>query len=180
MSILYQFLKISKKCFDFSVYYTFLLDLYLIEFFSRKYNYLIFIFSFTFGTFGYDNNLSQHQFLFKFSCFLFSWYLVYASIIVFISFNIPVTKNYLYELLGKEFVISKIGNPGLDGLARFGGFAALGLFINETGRIVDGYATTTNAEKALETALKAIRDDPYLTDKQKSAETVKALDDKSS
>ena len=168
-------LKLLKKLFDFFTTYYFLVDLYLLEYFSRKYPYCIFIFCFFYGTFGYSDGLTELQFLGKFVCLLFSWYLIYTSITVFCVFNISVTKEYLYNLLGKEFVVSKIGNLGLDALARFGGFAALGLAINEAGRLGDRYVIVGNATTALNIQLDAINKDPNLSVKQKAVAVEKAL-----
>ena len=167
--------KILKKVFNLFTYYYFVVDLYLLEYFSRKYPYCIFIFCYFYGTFGYTDGLSDLQFVCKVLCLVFSWYLVYISILVFCVFNIPSTKKYLYDLLGKDFVTSKIGNPGLDGLARFGGFAALGFAINEGGKIIDGYATVDNANDALKTQIAAIEGSPYLSPKQKAAATEEAI-----
>ena len=168
-------LKVLKKIFDFFTYYYFLVDLYLLEYFSRKYPYCLFIFCYFFGTFGYTDALSDLQFVCKVLCLLFSWYLAYISMVVFCVFNIPSTKKYLYDLLGKDFVTSKIGNPGLDGLARFGGFAALGFAINEGGKIAGGYATVNNANEALKLALEGIEKSPYLSPKQKAIATLEAI-----
>lgn len=168
-------LKVLKKVFDFFIYYYFLVDFYLLKYFSRKYPYCVFIFCYFFGTFGYTEDLSDLQFVCKVLCLVFSWYLAYISIVVFCAFNIPSTKKYLYDLLGKDFVTSKIGNPALDGLARFGGFAALGFAINEGGKIAGGYATINNANDALKIEIEAIEESPYLSPKQKAAATQEAL-----
>lgn len=121
---------------DLILHYFFSIDLYLLAFFSKRYPYLVFVFTFFFGNFGYTDSLTQNQFYAKFACFLFCSYLVSASIAVFVAFNIPLSRDYLYNLLGKDFVTSKIGNPGLEQLARFGGFAAAAYAANELGRLV--------------------------------------------
>lgn len=167
--------RLITKGINYITYYFFLIDLYLLEFFSRKYQYLLFIFSFFYGTFGYTDALSVGQYVSKLGCFFFSWYLISASVMVFCAFNIPVTKNYLYNLLGKEFVISKIGNPGLDALARFGGFAAAGLTANEIGRVVDSYAKVSNGNEFLKIRLEEIDKNPNLTPFQKQLETKETL-----
>lgn len=175
MNLYNNLTRLIKKGVDFFTYYYFLIDLYLLEFFSRKYQYLIFIFSFFYGTFGYTNALTISQYLAKMLCFFFSWYLISASVIVFCAFNIPVTKKYLYNLLGKEFVIGKIGNPGLDALARFGGFAALGLTANELGRVWDTYAKNRTCTEFLKVRLDEISKNPDLTTLQKQQAVLETL-----
>lgn len=175
MNLYNNLTRLIKKGVDFFTYYYFLIDLYLLEFFSRKYQYLIFIFSFFYGTFGYTNALTISQYLAKMLCFFFSWYLISASVIVFCAFNIPVTKKYLYNLLGKEFVIGKIGNPGLDALARFGGFAALGLTANELGRVWDTYAKNRTCTEFLKVRLDEISQNPDLTTLQKQQAVLETL-----
>lgn len=170
-----SYFQILKKIINLLTYYYFVVDLYLIEYFSRKYPYCVFIFCYFYGTFGYTDGLSDLHFVCKILCLVFSWYLVYISILVFCVFNIPSTKKYLYNLLGKDFVISKIGNPGIDGATRFGGFAVLGLGVNECGRLLEGYETVKNANEALAAQLAAIEGSHYLTTKEKAAATLEAI-----
>lgn len=160
-------LKSVKKVFDFFLYYFFLIDLYLLGFFSKKYPYLLFIFFYTYGTFGYTNALTDFQFLVKFVCFLFSWYLVYTSFLVFCVFNIRTSKEYLYNLLGKDFVVEKIGNPGFEAFTKFTGFAVAGLAINEVGRLADGYVIVGTANSALTERQSVIENSSYMSPKDK-------------
>lgn len=160
-------LKSVKKVFDFFLYYFFLIDLYLLGFFSKKYPYLLFIFFYTYGTFGYTDALTDLQFLVKFVCFLFSWYLVYTSFIVFCLFNIPTSKEYLSNLLGKEFVVEKIGNPGFEVFTKFTGFAVAGLAINEVGRLADGYVIVGTANSALTERQNVIENSSHMSPKDK-------------
>ena len=152
-----------KKLAENFVYYNLLVDLYLLAFFSKKYAYLFFVFAFFFGTFGYTDQLTETQFCLKFVCFVFSSYLVYISVIVFVLFNVPLTKDYLYKLLGKEFVTSKIGHPGIAHLAKFGGLAASIVAVNETGRAADAVINSYNADKALNSQLESIDKTQNLT-----------------
>ena len=168
-------LQVFKRVFDFFTYYYFVVDLCLLEYFSRKYPYCVFIFCYFYGTFGYTDGLTDLQFVGKVFCLIFSWYLIYISIMVFCVFNVSVTKKYLYDLLGKEFVVSKIGNPGWDAATRFGGFAVLGLAINEGGTVIDGHTTVSNANGILGAQLTAIEESPYLSPKQKALATQEAL-----
>lgn len=156
-------------------YYYFLIDLYLLEYFSRKYTYLIFLFTFFFGTFGYSNGLTEGQFLVKFVCFLFSYYLISSSIVVFVLFNIPKSKSFLTNLLGKEFVVSKIGNPGISPLMKYGG-AGLGVYFgNEVGKTMDRINITQGSNDFLQAQIKAIQEAHYLTPKEKQAAHAQAL-----
>lgn len=143
------------------------MDLYLLGFFSKKFPYLLFIFSYTYGTFGYTNALTDFQFLVKFVCFLFSWYLIYTTLIVFCVFNIPTSKEYLYNLLGKDSVVDKIGNSGFEPLTRFTVFAVAGLAVNEGARIADSYGIVNTANSALGERMSAIENNSDLTTKQK-------------
>lgn len=143
------------------------MDLYLLEFFSRKYPYLFFLFCFIYGTFGVENGSSTFVILSKFACFSFAWYIVTTSIVVFCALNIPITRDYLYQLLGKEFVISKVGNPGLFTMKKFGGFAASALVVNEGGKVVNGFVNIYNADRFLESRCERIEKDPDFSDKEK-------------
>ena len=165
-----------KKIVNIITYYNFLIDLHVLHFFSKRYPYLIFIFTFFFGTFGYDSHLTDIQYCVKIVCFLFSGYIISTSILVFIVFNIPLSKEYLYNLLGKEFVVSKIGNPGTKHLLIFGGFAATTITVNELGRMFDHYTRVRGANSALDAESKAIRSDPNLTVEDKASLTIKALE----
>lgn len=164
-----------KTVSDSILYYFFLIDLYLLAFFSKKYPYLVFIFAFFFGNFGYTDGLTQSQFYAKLLCFLFCSYLISASVTVFIAFNIPSSKEYLYNLLGKDFVKSKIGNPALDQLLKFGGFAAGGYAANEMGRVADQYMGMKSAISALQVQLDKIESSPYLSPKEKAKATKEAF-----
>ena len=100
--------------------------------------YLIFIFCFFFGNFGSPEGIADGVLFFKYFCFLYSWFIIGTSVFVFISFQIPSSKEYLYNLLGKEYVISCIGNPGIESVIKVGG-AAVGLICgNEIGKEWDG------------------------------------------
>ena len=168
-------LQVFKRAFDLFTYYSFVVDLYLLEYFSRKSPYCVFIFCYFYGTFGYTDGLTDLQFVGKVFCLVFSWYLIFTSIMVFCVFNVSVTKKYLYDLLGKDFVVSKIGNPGWDAATRFGGFAVLGLAVNEGGKFVDGRTTVINGNDFLGAQLTVIEESPYLSPKQKSLATQQAL-----
>ena len=173
--IITMLFKLIKRYLQFSVYYTLVIDLYLLEFFSRKYPYLLFLFSFFYGTFGYTSGLSDHEYLFKISCLLFSWYLVYTSLVVFLLFKIPTTKKYLYDLLGEPFVVSKIGNPGIRSLTKYGGVAVFGLTVNEIGRITDGYAKVANANALLDKEVERINKSCSMTQEQRATAEIEAL-----
>ncbi len=99
--------------------------------------YLIYIFAFFFGNFGSPEGVSDNMLAFKYLCFLYSWYVLATSIFIFISFQIPSLKDYLYNLLGKDYVISCIGNPGVRPLVKAGG-VAIGFAVgNEVGKDMD-------------------------------------------
>ena len=170
-----SFFKEVKKLIDFFIYYFFLVDLFLLGFFSKKIPYLFFIFSYIYGTFGYTDALTDFQFIIKTVCLLFSWYLIYTSLIVFCVFNIPISQKYLTNLLGKNFVVDKIGNPGLGTLAKFSGFAVAGFAVNEVGRLADGYIIVTTAEIALENRMRVIENNEYMSLKEKKQATQESL-----
>lgn len=92
---------------DLILLYFFSIDLYLLAFFSKRYPYLVFVFTFFLGNFGYTDSLTQNQFYAKFACFLFCSYLVSASIAVFVAFNIPLSRDYLYNLFPKILLLVK-------------------------------------------------------------------------
>jgi len=99
--------------------------------------FLVYIFCFFFGNFGSPEGITNGVLLFKFICFLYSWFIIGTSIFVFISFQVPSFKNYLYELLGKEYRVSCIGKKGIKPVLKVGG-AAVGLFAgNELGKKMD-------------------------------------------
>lgn len=156
-----------QKSLDFFLYYFFLIDIYLLSFFCKKIPYLFFIFCYFFGTFGYSESLSDLQFICKFFCLVFSWYLIVAGFIVFCAFNIPITKAYLNNLLGKEFVVSKIGNPAGDVLIKTTVVGLVGVGINELGKFADGYQIADNANKVLDQRVKYIESTLDLTQNDK-------------
>lgn len=164
-----------QKLLDFFLYYFFLIDIYLLSFFCKKIPYLFFIFCYFFGTFGYSESLSDLQFICKFSCFVFSWYLAVASLTVFCAFNIPITKDYLNNLLGKEFVVSKIGNPAGEMAVKLGLVAVVGAGVNEAGKYVNGQQIVETANTALEHKVKVIHETPDLTQKEKGKAVQDAL-----
>jgi len=170
-----KLLSFVQKSLDFFLYYFFLIDIYLLSFFCKKIPYLFFIFCYFFGTFGYSESLSDLQFICKFSCLVFSWYLAGTSFTVFCVFNIPVTKDYLNNLLGKEFVVSKIGNLGAKTALKFAAVVAGGVAANETGKFVNGQQIAQNANAALEHQVRVIHDSPDLTSKERGKATQEAL-----
>jgi len=64
----------------------------------------------------------------------FSWYIIGTSLFVFIIFNIKTSQKYLYDLIGADYVKSKIGNPGAEQLAKVVGPIFGGTLIDEGGR----------------------------------------------
>lgn len=164
-----------QKLLDFFLYYFFLIDIYLLSFFCKKIPYLFFIFCYFFGTFGYSESLSDLQFICKFFCLVFSWYLGVSSLIVFCAFNTPITKDYLNNLLGREFVVSKIGNPGSEAAIKFGAFILGGAVANETGKYVNGKQIAEIANTTLEHKLTMIHVTPDLTPKEKGRAVQDAL-----
>lgn len=127
-----------KEFFQLLIYYNYKFDLILLYFATLMPYYLIFIFCFFFGNFGSPEGIADGVLFFKYSCFLYSWFIIGTSVFVFISFQIPSSKKHLYNLLGKEYVISCIGNPGVKPLIKLGG-AAVGMVCgNEIGKELDG------------------------------------------
>lgn len=127
-----------KEFFQLLIYYSYKFDLIVLYFATLMPYYLIFIFCFFFGNFGSPEGIANGVLFFKYLCFLYSWFIIATSVFIFISFQIPPSKKYLYNLLGKEYVISCIGNPGIKPLLKVGG-AAVGLVcVNEIGKELDG------------------------------------------
>ena len=167
-------LLLIKGWLEFSTYYTFKVNLCLLEFFTRKIPYLFFIFAFIFGTFGNTKDLPFSLLYLKIICFIFSWYLLYISVVIFCVFNISICKNYLYDLLGKEFVISKIGNPSLTPLRTFAGAALALVTGNEVGRKYDGQRLICKADNYIDKSLPRIATIDALDTEGKALETRKA------
>lgn len=126
-----------KEVFQLLIYYSYKFDIIVLYYATLMPYYLIFTFCFFFGNFGSPEGIADGVLFFKYMCFLYSWFLIGTSIFVFISFQIPSLKEYLYNLLGKEYVISCIGNPGIKPVIKLGG-AAFGLLAgNEIGKELD-------------------------------------------
>ena len=89
---------------------------------------------------------------------------------IFIIFNIRVSKEYFYNLLGKDFVVSKIGNPSTRPLSNFFG-AALGFVTgNAMERQYDRHSIVETSGQRLDTDTENIDADPHMSPEQKSAE----------
>lgn len=132
------------------IYYTYKIDITMLCVMGKPVNYLIFIFAFCFGTFGSIKGLSLEMAAFKYLCFLFAWYLISTSIFIFISFQIPILKDYLYRLLGEEWVKARIGNPGAEQLLKYGGAAVALIGANETGKALDAGQIHKASEQIIE------------------------------
>jgi len=83
-------------------------------------------------------------------------------------FNIKITKNYLYNLIGEDYVKSKISNPGKKKLLQYT-VSAAGLWIVDTAglhmAVIDNRDT---AEQCWEHAKKDIDENPQYTDKDRN------------
>lgn len=123
-----------KEVFQLFIYYSYKFDIIVVYYGTLMPYYLIFIFSFFFGNFGSPEGIADGVLFFKYICYLYSWFLIGTSIFVFISFQIPSLKEYLYNLLGKEYVISCIGNPGVKSAVKVGGAAIALMAGNEIGK----------------------------------------------
>jgi len=123
-------------------------------------------FAFFYGTFGYTETSDLS--VFKLACFAFSWYLISTSLMVYCVFNVRFTRDYLYNLLGKDFVVKKIGNPGLRQLLKYGGAAVVGIGINDAGRLTESWVNVKNAQTSLEGTLSSLDQDTNLSAKDKS------------
>nr|QIQ59658.1 hypothetical protein [Trebouxia sp. A1-2] len=129
---------------------------------------------FFFGKFNESKIVSDVLIPFRFFCF--SWYLTFTSVLVFIIFNSSLTKQYFYKLLGRDYVKSKIGNPGASTLGKFATSLVEALVVNERGKYVQSSQNGELANQALDTQIDTIDNNPYLTPEQKSEYTRKALD----
>ena len=107
-----RFIKRTKvfleRGFENIIYINIRIDLCMLEFFGRKYTYLIFIFAFFVGNFDSSENLSDGFVLFRFFCFCLSWYLISTSIFIFILFNI---KNIYIKSWAKNMYSPKLEIP---------------------------------------------------------------------
>lgn len=153
---------------DFCLRLSFKVDLCLLEFFSRMYTYPFFIFAVVFGHFTTASQLSDPAVVFRFFCFVFTTFLASTSVFVFVVFNIPPTKRYLYDLLGADYVRSKIGNPGARVLVKYVA-PLVGLYVvDETSKYVNTLERNQSAKEALDNKMKVANEAPYLNDKQRS------------
>lgn len=139
----------SKKVIEKSIYYMFYVDLVVLGFFCRGSNFLLYVFIFTYGGFGHNENDPNWVVLLKFVCVLFSFYLISTSILLLIVFNVPFTRDYLYKILGRDFVVSRIGNPGTQIIKKILSPTAVILGVNEGGKYVANSSNCTFANKTL-------------------------------
>ena len=173
-------LKISKrifKLFEKALYVNLKLDLYLLEFFGRFYTYPFFIFALFFGHFDSSETLSDPLIIFRFFCFCASAYLIATSIIVFIVFNVKISKTYLYNLLGETFVKSKIGNPGKEQFLKYFTPLALGYTIDTMGQHLAEMDKRETAQQTLTGSLAVAEVSTDLTTSDKRAMTKQAVKD---
>ena len=150
MTYLTQLRKVINNILQILVYYNYKVDIYILYYASNMPGYLVFLFCFLFGSFGSSQGISQNVLALKYLCFLSSWYIIATSLFVFISFQIPTFRDYLYDTLGKDFVISHIGNPGVKPLTKLGGVAIGAYAVNEVGKAAVGYSNERLAGKAVE------------------------------
>jgi len=127
-----------KEFFQLFIYYSYKFDIIVLYYATLMPYYLIFIFCFFFGNFGSPEGIADGVLFFKYICFLYSWFIIETSVFVFISFQIPSLKEYLYNLLGKEYVISCIGNSGAKAALKATGVAVGMICGNEIGKELDG------------------------------------------
>ena len=158
-----------QKLIEMITYYVILADLYILELFTRQIPYFFFLFTIIYGTFGYQNQLSTKIWCFKAICFFFSWYLLATSLLIFAIFKVPTTQKYFYDLLGKEFVISKIGNSGGKAALMFWGTAATAVAGNEIGREADRAFNQSEALQTHKTICESVERNPHMTDQEHTA-----------
>lgn len=176
-NIVFRISKSLETLFKAALYVNFKVDLILLEFFGRIYTYPFFLFAFLFGHFDSSSSLSDPLILFRFFCFCVSTYLIGTSILVYIAFNVKISKEYLYRLLGEEFVKSKIGNPGkttllkyLTPLATCYGFEIGGKHLNEIDK-------RENAQQTYCTTMSTVETSKDLTSNDRRGMTKQALKD---
>ena len=94
--------------------------------------------------------------VFRFFCFTLTCFLASTSLFVFIVFNFPPTKKYLYNLLGADYIKSKIGNPGYKTLIIYGA-PLVGLYATDIiTKQINVAERNDTARKTLDTNLKTI------------------------
>ena len=169
----------SKKVIEKSIYYMFFVDLVVLGFFCRGSNFLLYVFIFTYGGFGHNVNDPNWVVLLKFVCLLFSFYLISTSILLLIVFNVPFTRDYLYKILGRDFVVSRIGNPGTQIIKKILGSTAVILGVNEGGKYIANTSNCTFANKTLAAQRVFIDQSKNMTGDEMGRAEQKALDNHS-
>ena len=154
----------------------FFIDLTIIGFFCRGSNFLIYLFIFTYGGFGHTSNDPNWVVLLKFTCILFSFYILSTSILLLVVFNVPLTRDYLYTLLGKDFVVTRIGNPGFEILKKILASTGGVLLVNEGGKYVSNAQNVSITNSSLDAQKAFIHNNPDLPPKMREALSVKAAD----
>ena len=149
-----MYLTVKRNLFRFLekvVYYNYRIDIILLAYFNKGPRYLIFLFAYFFGCFGHSEPASLSIGLFQSICALFAFYLICTSFFVFFSFQIPGYKDYLYNLLGREWVVEKIGNSGGPSAVKYGLTGVLGIAVNNYERVQQDDMNQKAADKTLDT-----------------------------
>lgn len=135
-----QIKKMSKKIlilFETFIYFYYKIDILFLHYITKHVFYLFFLFTLFFGCFGSSEYLSLEMSAFKYFCFLFTWYTFTTSLFVFLSFQIPFLKKYLYKLLGEAWVKDKIGNPGKEQVIKIVLGTSVAFVGNEASKFVE-------------------------------------------
>lgn len=150
--------KLASYFFERVVYFNYRLDISLLSYLAKGPRYFIFLFAYFFGFFGSTDPFSPGLTIFKYLCFVFSYYVISVSLFVFLSFQIPSVKRYLYRLLGEKWVTDRIGNHGASQVVKFGVMALAGLAVNEYDKFKVDESNKKAATMVIDNYIKVIKE----------------------
>lgn len=97
--------------------------------------YYLYLFLFFFGCYG--QCLGKTSCTLQLSAQLFSIYVISTALFVYISLKIPPIRRKIYSLLGEDWVISKIGNPGELPVVKTLAYPIAGFVVHEASKALD-------------------------------------------
>lgn len=119
-SLLIFFTNFGKSVLDFYIKYLFLLQIKLVWFVGKTFiGYLLFVFCFFYGFFGWLPGEGQLSHLI---CMAFALFTISTTIELFILVKIPLSKKYLQRLLGEDFLVAHLGDHMMTSLVSRIGF----------------------------------------------------------
>lgn len=91
------------------------------------------------------------------------------SFLIFTIFKVPKSRDYFYNLGGKEFIVSKIGNSGVQPAVKLFGVAFSAVACNEIGRSIDRSSNKIEATEVYEPIIGKSEDHPHMTNSERTA-----------